>query len=259
MRLKKSRETNTKSERMPMRYLITVPCLALAGIFLCGCTSYDKIIAEERRQHPPIIIASYAPDYLPPAASKDDSLLPDIIIVIPPPVTDNSQIPTAASTAAVAAPFVNDESDWNVKITRKWTHVVIHHSASDKGSAQMFDRYHTSRGWSGGLAYDFVIGNGTESGDGEIEVGKRWKEQLRGAHAGVDYYNEHGIGICLVGNFEDGRPTKAQIDALVMLIRSLQNKCDISARNVVGHRDIKDTLCPGKNFPMDDVRSRIRR
>ena len=33
-----------------------------------------------------------------------------------------------------------------------------------------------------GLAYHFLIGNGIDSGDGEVEIGPRWKRQLLGGH-----------------------------------------------------------------------------
>src|SRR5574342_132619 len=50
----------------------------------------------------------------------------------------------------------------------QWKYIVIHHSATEKGNAARFDEYHRKkRGWEYGLAYHFVIGNGTLSGDGE--------------------------------------------------------------------------------------------
>ena len=58
------------------------------------------------------------------------------------------------------------------------------------------------------LGYHFVIGNGTHTGDGQVEVGSRWGKQKHGAHCKTpdNYYNDHGIGICLVGNFENSNP-----------------------------------------------------
>src|SRR5205809_827024 len=76
-------------------------------------------------------------------------------------------------------------------------------AGSASGSAAEFDKYHRSKGWDG-LGYHFVIGNGTGSGDGQVEVGYRWKRQMVGAHAGNAEYNQRGIGICLVGDFQNG-------------------------------------------------------
>ncbi len=141
---------------------------------------------------------------------------------------------------------------------RRWKYIVIHHSASYKGNAYSIDRYHRDiKGWKNGLGYDFVIGNGNGSRDGQIEVGGRWNKQIKGAHAGDDEYNEYGVGICLIGNFEKNHPTDSQISSLVYLIKYLQKRCNIPKRNIVMHRDIKDTVCPGRHFPHYKVMARL--
>jgi len=133
---------------------------------------------------------------------------------------------------------------------RDWRYIVVHHSASDSGSAAEFDKYHReTRGWQNGLGYHFVIGNGTGSEDGEIEMGSRWKRQIDGAHAGVKEYNHYGIGICLVGNFNKYYPTQAQMKSLTALVEYLQERCHISSDSILMHRQCKHTDCPGRNFP----------
>ena len=47
---------------------------------------------------------------------------------------------------------------------------------------------------SNGLAYHFVIGNGSSSGNGEIEIGSRWTRQINGGHVASDYLNNIAIG-----------------------------------------------------------------
>jgi len=98
-----------------------------------------------------------------------------------------------------------------------------------------------------------VIGNGTDSGDGVVEVGPRWRRQIQGAHAGVRLYNQVGIGICLVGDFDNHKPTKRQLDALVELVNYLCATYRIPRRNILRHGDIKNTKCPGKYFPFDEL------
>lgn len=133
---------------------------------------------------------------------------------------------------------------------REWKYIVIHHSASDSGSAAEFDKFHRDkRHWENGLGYHFVIGNGNGTGDGQIEIGNRWTHQINGAHAGVQEYNHFGIGICLVGNFNESYPTEAQMDSLYALVEYLQKRCHIPSENVLMHRHCKETDCPGKNFP----------
>ncbi|MCK6471109.1 MAG: peptidoglycan recognition protein family protein [Planctomycetes bacterium] len=172
----------------------------------------------------------------------------------PPPELDLR--PPAAPPAHAAA---GGDPAWNVPLTRTWSSIVIHHSASDRGSASIFHKWHLQRGWENGLGYDFVIGNGSDSGDGEVEVGPRWKKQIDGAHAGNDHYNQHGIGICLVGNFDHERPSARQMASLERLVRFLQAKCGIPASRVIGHDDVpgKDTHCPGAHFDLAGFRARL--
>lgn len=138
---------------------------------------------------------------------------------------------------------------------RAWTHIVLHHSDGAVGDAAMIDRYHRrTNGWKNGLGYDFVIGNGTLSGDGEIEVGRRWRRQLDGAHCKAGGMNKKAIGICFVGDFETGHgPSDAQLFAGITLVKHLAVKFSIPSANIIGHDQVDeaDTLCPGKHFPIE--------
>ena len=99
-----------------------------------------------------------------------------------------------------------------------WEFIVIPHSATRSGSARAFDHDHRSRGMANGLAYHFVIGNGRGGNDGEVEIGERWLKQIPGGHCRNERNNTRGIGICLVGDFSDSRPTAKQMEALVTLV-----------------------------------------
>jgi len=143
---------------------------------------------------------------------------------------------------------------------RRWRYIVIHHSATTDGGAAAFERYHMrEHGWDS-LGYHFVIGNGTQTADGEIEVGPRWRQQREGSHAGVLRYNEEGIGICLVGDFRTQRPTELQMRSLEALIRCLSASHGIAPDDVLGHRECPGaaTECPGPQFPMSELRDRLR-
>lgn len=143
----------------------------------------------------------------------------------------------------------------------QWKYIVIHHSATEKGNAARFDNYHRNkRGWEYGLAYHFVIGNGSFSGDGEIEVAERWKKQIHGAHTANMACNRVAIGICLVGDFENGGvPTDNQLDSLVKLIQYLSRRYTISVSNILLHKQVhqKGTACPGKNFPFAELKMKL--
>ncbi len=147
----------------------------------------------------------------------------------------------------------------NVK-RNKWKYVVVHHSATPAGSAAAFDEFHRNKkGWDRGLGYHFVIGNGNGSRDGLVETGPRWTRQIDGAHAGSKEYNQHGIGVCLVGDFEGGDPTSEQISSLVSLVTELQQLCGIPSENVILHRHVRDTQCPGTGFPYYELLANLPR
>jgi N-acetyl-anhydromuramyl-L-alanine amidase AmpD len=150
--------------------------------------------------------------------------------------------------------------DWTPTVApRPWRYIVIHHSATPTGSAAEFDRMHKAKGWDE-LGYHFVIGNGTGSGNGQVEVGGRWRAQKWGAHAKTadNRYNDYGIGICLVGNFDVDRPTAAQLASLSKLVAFLEKTYHISETNVIGHGQTKATDCPGKFMNVAQVKSMAR-
>lgn len=137
---------------------------------------------------------------------------------------------------------------------RRWKHIILHHSGTPTGSGKIFDYYHRRvRGMENGLAYHFVIGNGSESGDGEIEVAERWKRQIQGGHVKSEKYNQISIGICLVGNFQKTRPTKKQMAAAVELVDHLKNGLLHRRPDLLLHRDIQETVCPGRYFPEKEI------
>lgn len=150
----------------------------------------------------------------------------------------------------VADRTVRGEADWaNTSGSRTWKYIVIHHSATESGSAAEFDAAHRNRGWDG-LGYHFVIDNGDGGPSGNIEVGPRWRIQKWGAHTGNtpdNEYNNHGIGICVVGDFSRRLPSQAQLASMQRLVCWLMARYDIPAYRVVGHRDAPGakTECPG--------------
>jgi hypothetical protein len=140
---------------------------------------------------------------------------------------------------------------------RRWQFIVVHNSGTRQGNARVFDYYHRHvRRMQNGLAYHFVIGNGTSTGNGQVEVGDRWRRQINGGHVHSDYLNNISLGICLVGDFNRGQPTRAQLDACEELIRYLRERCGKSDRGTIPvrpHREMNPprwpTDCPGDDFP----------
>lgn len=181
--------------------------------------------------------------------------------VLPTPATPMMPVEPPLKPADVPQPVIPpvepEPPQPNPGLRNGWQYIVIHHSASPSGNAASFDRMHKKKGWDG-LAYHFVINNGKGGADGKLEVGQRWWKQKHGAHAGGiqgitgderNEYNEFGIGICLVGNLDKKPPTRAQLKTLAHLLKKLQAEFSIPEENIVGHRHVKSTACPGRHFP----------
>jgi hypothetical protein len=154
----------------------------------------------------------------------------------------------AVPTDKVAPP----PAEWACEGVRPWKYIVIHHSATERGNAEVFDRRHRERGFDE-LGYHFVINNGKDAGDGAIEPGRRWRIQKWGAHTGGtpgNEYNNYGIGICLVGDFTERLPSRKQMESLRRLVAHLMGKHGIAATGVVCHCDAPNasTACPGKKL-----------
>ena len=139
----------------------------------------------------------------------------------------------------------------------KWKYIVAHHSATPYGNATSYDKVDRRHGMENGLAYHFVIGSGRDSGDGEIEIGSRWTKQLHGGHVSKWSYNNHGIGICLVGNFEKTKPTGRQIASFTELVDYLGNGLLGGNYKFMVHKEVNATLCPGRNFPTSAMHKRF--
>lgn len=144
--------------------------------------------------------------------------------------------------------------------SNKWKYIIIHHSATDEGSALSFDKYHRSRGWEN-LGYHFVIDNGSYGKqDGQIEVSPRWIKRQNGSHCKAGRMNCRAIGICLVGNFNTEKVSDKQMSSLVYLVAILKKHYDVPIRNIMGHGQVKGakTECPGNNFPWDSFYSKLK-
>ncbi|MBL63295.1 MAG: peptidoglycan-binding protein [Opitutae bacterium] len=142
----------------------------------------------------------------------------------------------------------------------KWKRIVIHHSATNVDDALNMHRVHKARGMANGLAYHFVISNGSRKAkNGEIYIGGRWKNQQDGGHVKRLQWNRESIGICLIGNFELRKPTESQLKSLEGLCRYLARRTGIPYSKITSHKGLHPghTVCPGKNFSLDAFRKRL--
>ncbi|MDW8308689.1 MAG: N-acetylmuramoyl-L-alanine amidase [Verrucomicrobiales bacterium] len=142
----------------------------------------------------------------------------------------------------------------------RWRYIVLHHSGVNVGSVQSMDRYHREeRHMEHGLAYHFVIGNGNGMADGEVVPTRRWHGQLDGGHLASEAQNKVALGICLVGNFDQRKPTERQMESLQALVEALLKRCRLSPSAVKTHQQINvvKTRCPGRLFPFQRLMREI--
>lgn len=133
--------------------------------------------------------------------------------------------------------------------------IVIHHVGVPSGdiSAAQIHQAHLKNGWCG-IGYHYVIRK-----NGIIERGRPLV--TIGAYAYGQ--NDHTVGINVTGNFEWEKPTTYQLKALANLVTALCRiyHLDPNMHTVVGHRDVNDTACPGRNLyaKLPDIRWQVRK
>ena len=171
-------------------------------------------------------------------------------------IGDTLRIPPSRQTSTPAHTYLLPKSlerllnQPRVK-ARRWRNIVIHHSGTNRGTLRGMDRYHREeRRMENGLAYHFIIGYGSGMPDGQIEAGDRWKRQLDGGHLASCRLNHQSIGICLVGNFDQRKPTTKQIESLHALCTYLTRRCRLHQSRIKTHTQInpRPTKCPGRHF-----------
>ena len=139
--------------------------------------------------------------------------------------------------------------------------IVLHHSASRAGDHSWEDirKWHIlpkSKGGKHGfddIGYHYGI---VDDGDGwAVKIGRPL--EIAGAHA--KGFNANSIGICFEGNFDKHRMPQGQVEVGIQLIARLVAKHGIALEAIKGHRDLPyATACPGKFFPMHQIRGGVR-
>jgi hypothetical protein len=129
-----------------------------------------------------------------------------------------------------------------------YTRLTVHHAGNDVTTCTGWDdtifalngilEAHLQNRF-GDIAYHYIIDYA-----GRIWAGR----PLCYAGAHVSGFNENNLGIMLLGNFEEQRPSLSQIQSLCGLIKTARQTWHIPATSVFGHRDLGRSLCPGANL-----------
>lgn len=137
---------------------------------------------------------------------------------------------------------------WNGILTnRKRTDtVILHHAEASQASAEDVHRWHQQNGWAG-IGYHYYVRK-----DGSVYRGR--PETVIGAHAGSkNDYNSRSIGICFEGAYDTEIMPDKQLAAGKELLRDIMSR--YGKLNILAHRDVTATSCPGKNFPMEKLKN----
>lgn len=144
---------------------------------------------------------------------------------------------------------------WPLQYAEKITKFIIHHTATDVKEGESIqsikDIYHShavNRGW-GDIGYNYLVDQ-----DGNIYEGRYGGEKVVGGHAGVG--NIGSIGISVLGTYSETKVPKKVISSLIRLIAEKSKIYGINpssysffrgeiSPNVMGHREIMPTECPG--------------
>jgi len=143
---------------------------------------------------------------------------------------------------------------WN-RTTKQIEYLVIHHSVTaHDASPDYIAQLHKNKGW-GGIGYHFLI-----TKDGVVwyvgDVGT--------ARANVAGMNEQVIGICVIGDFTQYNPSNDQIKSAHDLCEFFLDQANWpnlkNWEDVVGHKELKATACPGTSWKgvSDSMYERIK-
>jgi len=126
--------------------------------------------------------------------------------------------------------------------------IAIHHSLTKTGTPEAFARYHVeTNGWPG-IGYHYTIQQ-----DGTIYI----CNDIETISYHVGNSNKASIGICLVGDFRTEKPTEAQYQACLELVRTLQQA--YPKTQIKGHSELPgyaSKQCPVIN--MDQFRKDVK-
>ena len=133
-----------------------------------------------------------------------------------------------------------------------WKYIYIHQSRSLTSTSANITQPN------GELSDHFVIGNGSGLSDGEVQMGQRWEEQ-HSAAAPVNgtRIDPQCISICVVGDFDQSRPTPTQLRRLAQLVNTIQAHYRIPLGSVALADRPQSVAGIGRFFPVTAFREQL--
>ena len=153
------------------------------------------------------------------------------------------------------SPSSEDRTKYAVTPNRITVHHDAMHWEGGHNFAKSVDRLrtirkgHVCKGWND-IGYHFAI-------DGRGRIWQCRPLKFQGAH--VKGENPRNLGILMMGNFEEQKPTLNQLEALEDALTRFCRFYGVRGRHIYGHRELGNTACPGKNlFPkVQSIRKKI--
>lgn len=218
-----------------------------AGILLlAGCQSAPRRVeaapAPAPRNDPP-----------PPRPTRPTYAGSQNLDSLPSGVIPRREWAGAATIASRANPMVRVER------------ITVHHDAINSGSLrtkaevarriEAIRKNHVGMEWAD-IGYHYVVD----------PMGNVWEGRpLRYQGAHVKPANERNMGIVLMGNFEEQKPTSAATTALYAFLESQLQRFNVpvrsagKSRGLYTHRELSPTLCPGRNLQSQMIAARDSR
>ncbi len=199
------------------------------------------------------------PDKEPKIATISESS-PSNVKWYPPPTANGTPAPSNPSNNAPALPEpgVIARANWTREQPR-WKHskpmngvglITVHHDALNASGLRGYGtsvqrlnsirRSHIDRGptWVD-IGYHYII-------DTEGRVWEGRPVSIEGAH--VAKTNDHNLGIMCMGNFNEHRPTQAQLNTLDGFVAAQMRAYRVPMARVYTHQEIGTSACPGNHL-----------
>ena len=127
--------------------------------------------------------------------------------------------------------------------------IALHHMAHPTADVKTVEGWHINQGWRA-LGYNFWVGF-----DGTVYEGRGFN-----LGAGVTDQNGHIISIGFQGDYhsKDVKMPDAQFNAGVDIIKYVLEKVP-TIKKIGGHKDYMATACPGKYFPLEEMKTLKKR
>lgn len=130
-----------------------------------------------------------------------------------------------------------------LSLRTKTEYIALHHPANKNCTAEDIHRWHLANGWAG-IGYHIFI-----TKEGLIYEGR----PLNTVGAQISGHNARGIGVCVEGNYDvEQQMPEAQYKAILEVLDYLKELYPDA--ELVGHRDIAASACPGRYFPLNDFK-----